>query len=175
LISSTPATALASRNASTDRPSNGSAAGIHTLVTPIGTLLLERNGDGLGGVRFGGEKVAVSADPLLLDAAGQLRAYFAGELREFELPLAPHGTPFQREVWAAVAAVPYGQTATYAQIAAAVGRPSACRAVGAANGRNPLPVIVPCHRVIGAAGALTGYGGGLDRKRSLLDLEAGAG
>jgi methylated-DNA-[protein]-cysteine S-methyltransferase len=116
-----------------------------------------------------------SSDPLLLDAADQLRAYFAGELREFDLPLAPRGTPFQREVWAAVAAVPYGRTATYSEIAAAVGRPSACRAVGAANGRNPLPVIVPCHRVIGAAGALTGYGGGLDRKRSLLDLEAVAG
>jgi O-6-methylguanine DNA methyltransferase len=126
-------------------------------------------------VRFGAERVAVSADPLLLDAACQLRAYFAGERRDFELPLAARGTPFQREVWAAVAAIPYGETAAYAQIAAAVGRPSACRAVGAANGRNPLPVIVPCHRVIGAAGALTGYGGGLDRKRSLLDLEAVAG
>ena len=126
-------------------------------------------------MRFGAEAAAVSADPLLLEAAGQLSAYFAGERREFDLPLAPRGTPFQREVWAAVAAVPYGETATYAQIAAAVGRPSACRAVGAANGRNPVPVIVPCHRIIGAAGALTGYGGGLDRKRSLLDLEAAAG
>ena len=125
-------------------------------------------------MRFGGERAA-SADPVLLDAADQLRAYFAGELREFELPLAPRGTAFQRQVWAAVSAVPYGSTATYSEIAAAVGRPDACRAVGAANGRNPLPVIVPCHRIIGAAGALTGYGGGLDRKRSLLDLEAAAG
>jgi methylated-DNA-[protein]-cysteine S-methyltransferase len=125
-------------------------------------------------VRFGGE-VAASADPLLLDAAHQLRAYFAGELREFELPLSPRGTAFQRQVWAAVSAVPYGSTATYSEIAAAVGRPSAFRAVGAANGSNPLPLIVPCHRIIGAAGALTGYGGGLDRKRSLLDLEAAAG
>jgi methylated-DNA-[protein]-cysteine S-methyltransferase len=125
-------------------------------------------------VRFGGEP-ATSTDPLLLDAADQLRAYFAGELREFDLPLAPHGTAFQRQVWAAVSAVPYGITATYSEIATAVGRPSACRAVGAANGRNPLPVIVPCHRVISAAGGLTGYGGGLDRKRSLLDLEAAAG
>jgi methylated-DNA-[protein]-cysteine S-methyltransferase len=125
-------------------------------------------------VRFGGAP-AVSSDPLLLDAADQLRAYFAGELREFDLPLAPRGTAFQREVWAAVASVPYGRTVTYSEIAGAVGNPSACRAVGAANGRNPLPVIVPCHRVIGAAGALTGYGGGLDRKRSLLDLEAAAG
>ena len=125
-------------------------------------------------MRFGGEAVA-SRDPLLLDAADQLRAYFAGELREFDLPLAPRGTAFQLQVWAAVSAVPYGRTATYSEIAAAAGRPSACRAVGAANGRNPLPVIVPCHRIVGAAGALTGYGGGLDRKRSLLDLEAVAG
>ena len=126
-------------------------------------------------MRFGDERTGRSADPLLLEAADQLRAYFAGELREFELPLAPRGTEFQRRVWTAVSAVPYGETATYAEIAAAVGRPTACRAVGAANGRNPLPVIVPCHRIIGAAGALTGYGGGLDRKRSLLDLERAAG
>jgi len=126
-------------------------------------------------VRFGAKAASVSADPLLLDAADQLRAYFAGKLREFDLPLAPRGTPFQLSVWDAVSAIPYGSTATYAEIAAAVGRPSACRAVGAANGRNPLPVIVPCHRVIGAAGALTGYGGGLERKRFLLDLEAAAG
>ena len=118
---------------------------------------------------------APSTDPLLLEAAEQLRAYFAGELREFDLPLAPDGTAFQRDVWDAVSAVPYGSTATYSDIAGAVGRPAACRAVGAANGRNPLPVIVPCHRVIGSAGGLTGYGGGLDRKRSLLDLEATAG
>lgn len=127
-------------------------------------------------MRFGGgAPAAASSDPLLIEAADQLRAYFAGELRDFDLPLAPRGTEFQREVWAAVSAIPYGETATYSEIAAAVGRPSARRAIGAANGRNPLPVIVPCHRVIGAAGALTGYGGGLGRKRSLLDLERAAG
>jgi len=131
-------------------------------------------------VRFGGDAAvgyesAASADPLLLDAADQLRAYFARELREFQIPLAPRGTAFQLDVWAAVAGIPYGSTASYSEIAAAVGRPSACRAVGAANGRNPLPVMVPCHRVVGAAGALTGYGGGLDRKRALLDLERAAG
>ncbi len=174
MTSSTRSTARASRNPTTDRPSNGSVAGIHTLNTPIGTLLPERNADGLSGVRFEGDR-AVSTDPLLLDAADQLRAYFAGELREFDLPLAPRGTEFQRQVWAAVSGIPYGATAAYSEIAAAIGRPSACRAVGAANGRNPLPVIVPCHRVIGAAGSLTGYGGGLDRKRSLLDLERAAG
>ncbi len=126
-------------------------------------------------MRFGGATAAISSDPLLLDAADQLRAYFAGELREFDLPLAPRGTEFQRQVWAAVSTIPYGATAAYSEIAAAIRRPSASRAVGAANGRNPLPVIVPCHRVIGAAGALTGYGGGLDRKRSLLDLERAEG
>jgi methylated-DNA-[protein]-cysteine S-methyltransferase len=126
-------------------------------------------------VRFGAETAAGSTDPLLLEAADQLSAYFGGELRDFDLPLAPRGTPFQLSVWDAVSAVPYGRTATYSEIAGAVGRPSACRAVGAANGRNPLPVIVPCHRIIGAAGGLTGYGGGLDRKRTLLDLEAAAG
>jgi methylated-DNA-[protein]-cysteine S-methyltransferase len=125
-------------------------------------------------VRFGGEQ-AVSTDPLLLDAAGQLRAYFAGELREFDLPLAPRGTTFQRRVWAAVSAIPYGRTTSYTEIAVEVCSPAARRAVGAANGRNPLPVIVPCHRVIGAAGGLTGYGGGVARKRALLDLEARAG
>jgi methylated-DNA-[protein]-cysteine S-methyltransferase len=125
-------------------------------------------------VRFAGEP-ASSDDPLLVEAAGQLRAYFARELREFDLPLAPSGTGFQRRVWDAVSAVPFGATASYAEIAAAIGTPSACRAVGAANGRNPLPVIVPCHRVVGSTGALTGYGGGLERKRALLDLEAHGG
>jgi methylated-DNA-[protein]-cysteine S-methyltransferase len=128
----------------------------------------------LSGVRFGAAETH-SADPLLLDAAEQLSAYFAGELRELDLPLAPAGTAWQRRVWDAVSAIPYASTASYSEIAAIVCTPAACRAVGAANGRNPLPVIVPCHRVIGAAGALTGYGGGLDRKRALLDLEASAG
>jgi methylated-DNA-[protein]-cysteine S-methyltransferase len=125
-------------------------------------------------VRFGGEPAA-STDPLLLEAAGQLTAYFEGRLRRFDLPLSPRGTGFQRRVWTAVAGIPYGETASYSEIAALVCTPRACRAVGAANGCNPLPVIVPCHRVIGAAGALTGYGGGLERKRALLDLETAAG
>jgi methylated-DNA-[protein]-cysteine S-methyltransferase len=113
-------------------------------------------------------------DPAALrEPAEQLQAYFAGELRAFDLPLAPHGTPFQREVWSALREIPYGSTISYAELAAAVGRPDAARAVGAANGRNPIAVVIPCHRVIGASGALTGYGGGLGRKRLLLDLEAG--
>jgi methylated-DNA-[protein]-cysteine S-methyltransferase len=105
-------------------------------------------------------------------AADQLAAYFAGRLTEFSLPLAPAGTPFQRRVWAALQAIPYGQTWSYGQLASKIGNPAAVRAVGLANGRNPIAVVIPCHRVIGSDGSLTGYGGGLDRKRFLLDLEA---
>ena len=101
----------------------------------------------------------------------QLAAYLAGDLREFDVALAPVGTPFQTQVWAALRRVPYGTTTTYGALAAAVGRPTAVRAVGAANGRNPYCLVVPCHRVVGADGSLTGYAGGLDRKRFLLDLE----
>jgi methylated-DNA-[protein]-cysteine S-methyltransferase len=145
---------------------------VHSVETPIGTLLLASDEHGLRSVEFDGRPDARPTDALLLEAAAQLRAYFAGELERFELPLSPGGTVFQRGVWSAVAAIPYGGTTTYAALAAGLGRPRACRAVGAANGRNPLPIVVPCHRVVGAAGALTGYGGGLERKRALLDLEA---
>jgi methylated-DNA-[protein]-cysteine S-methyltransferase len=105
-------------------------------------------------------------------AIAQLDAYFAGELTDFDLPLAPAGTAFQMRVWEALLQIPYGTTATYGEIAARIGQPTAMRAVGLANGRNPLAIVIPCHRVIGAGGGLTGYGGGLDRKRWLLDLEA---
>lgn len=103
--------------------------------------------------------------------AEQLSAYFAGELTEFDLPLTLRGTPFQKRVWGLLQEIPYGETATYGQLATELGKPSASRAVGLANGRNPISVIVPCHRVIGSTGDLTGYGGGLDRKRYLLDFE----
>ncbi|GAA4379242.1 methylated-DNA--[protein]-cysteine S-methyltransferase [Actinomadura verrucosospora] len=103
--------------------------------------------------------------------AAQLSAYFAGDLTEFELPLRLRGTPFQARVWAALQEIPYGETVTYGELAAEIGSPSASRAVGLANGRNPVGVIVPCHRVVGSTGSLTGYGGGLDRKRYLLDFE----
>jgi methylated-DNA-[protein]-cysteine S-methyltransferase len=106
------------------------------------------------------------------DVILQLDAYFAGRLRRFDLPLAPEGTPFQREVWSALTTIPYGETVSYGELARRVGRPTACRAVGAANGRNPIPIIIPCHRVIGADGSLTGFGGGLPIKRRLLLLEA---
>ncbi len=102
----------------------------------------------------------------------QLDAYFGGRLTDFDLSLAPQGTPFQMRVWQALTEIPYGSTASYGQIATRIGQPTAMRAVGLANGRNPLAIVIPCHRVIGASGTLVGYGGGLDRKRWLLDLEA---
>jgi methylated-DNA-[protein]-cysteine S-methyltransferase len=112
-------------------------------------------------------------DPAALaDVTAQLDSYFAGELTEFDVPLAPRGSEFQLRVWNALLEIPYGETASYGEIADAVGRPDAVRAVGATNGRNPIAVIIPCHRVIGADGSLVGYGGGLDRKRLLLELEA---
>jgi len=112
--------------------------------------------------------------PPLPEVRRQLAEYFAAERREFTLSLAPHGTAFERGVWRALAAIPYGETRSYAEVAMAIGRPTACRAVGRANGRNPIAVVIPCHRVIGSDGSLTGYGGGLELKRLLLDLE-GAG
>lgn len=109
--------------------------------------------------------------PLLKEAARQLESYFAGELKEFSLPLEPSGTDFMRQVWSALCEIPFGKTATYGEIAQRIGRPKAARAVGLANNRNPIPIFIPCHRVIGADGSLTGYAGGLDMKKKLLDLE----
>jgi methylated-DNA-[protein]-cysteine S-methyltransferase len=147
----------------------------HVVGSPLGELLLVGDGRALtrvdmspGDVPSGGRHVADA----FTDVEAQLRAYFAGELTEFDVPLAPSGTGFQLRVWAALLEIPYGQTATYGAVAARVGRPDALRAVGATNGRNPIAVIVPCHRVIGANGTLVGYGGGLHRKRLLLELEA---
>jgi methylated-DNA-[protein]-cysteine S-methyltransferase len=114
---------------------------------------------------------AVRDDEALAPAAGQLRDYFAGRRTRFELALSPHGTAFQQKVWLALREIPFGRTTTYGQIAVDLGHPTASRAVGLANGRNPIAVIVPCHRVIGANGSLTGFGGGLSRKRWLLDHE----
>jgi methylated-DNA-[protein]-cysteine S-methyltransferase len=105
----------------------------------------------------------------------QLDEYFAGRRRRFDLPLAPAGTPFQRQVWEALAAIPYGETRTYGEVARSLGRPDASRAVGAANGANPLPIVIPCHRVVGSDGSLTGFGGGLETKSALLELERGQG
>jgi methylated-DNA-[protein]-cysteine S-methyltransferase len=105
-------------------------------------------------------------------AAGQIEGYFAGTLTRFTLPLAPHGSVFQQRVWAALQEIPYGQTESYGALALRIGSPGAARAVGLANGKNPIGIVIPCHRVVGADGRLTGYGGGLDRKKQLLDLES---
>ncbi|MUL40303.1 methylated-DNA--[protein]-cysteine S-methyltransferase [Streptomonospora sp. PA3] len=156
---------------------------LYDLVpSPLGELLLIGDGEALTGLymdpheRFA-QQVATEwrRDPgALREAAEQLAAYFAGELREFSVALAPRGTAFQRTVWQALTTIPYGRTATYGEIAADIGRPGASRAVGMANNRNPISIVVPCHRVIGANGALVGYGGGISRKESLLGLERGA-
>jgi methylated-DNA-[protein]-cysteine S-methyltransferase len=150
------------------------------ISTPLGAMTLAATARGLAGAWFDGQAhhpgpLAAPVDgqqPWLQDAAAQLSAYFAGRLREFSLPLDAAGTPFQQAVWQALAAVPHGATTHYGAIALALGRPEAARAVGAAVGRNPLSLVVPCHRVLGRDGSLTGYAGGLDRKRALLALEA---
>jgi methylated-DNA-[protein]-cysteine S-methyltransferase len=151
------------------------------LETPIGWLLLAGSNDGLAHVRFPEGEDAAAPEPgwrrcdeSLRDAARQLVEYFAGERREFDLALAPRGTSFQLAVWRALAAIPYGETASYGEVARRLGRPSAARAVGAASGQNPLPIVVPCHRLVGSDGSLTGFAGGLDRKRALLSLEGTA-
>jgi methylated-DNA-[protein]-cysteine S-methyltransferase len=113
----------------------------------------------------------VCETPLLKVAAVQLQSYLRGELRQFSLPLAPAGTPFMQQVWACISKIPYGQTASYQEIAKLIGSPRAARAVGLANHRNPIPIFIPCHRVVGAGGSLTGYRGGLELKRRLLAIE----
>jgi methylated-DNA-[protein]-cysteine S-methyltransferase len=147
------------------------------VETPIGELLVLGTDEAVTEIHFGVRRQSRRFESdgsatALQEAAKQLRAYFAGKLREFDLPLAPKGTEFQRSVWTHLRAIPYGATTTYGAIAHAIGRPSAVRAVGAANGANPIPIVVPCHRVIGASGSLTGFGGGLGVKRWLLDHEA---
>jgi methylated-DNA-[protein]-cysteine S-methyltransferase len=125
--------------------------------------------------RPGQETFGPRDDSLFATAEDQLEAYFHGESKEFTLELRLTGTPFQRSVWSMLRTIPYGETRSYGELAEALGNPAASRAVGLANGRNPVGIIVPCHRVVGADGSLTGYGGGLDRKRRLLDFERGAG
>jgi methylated-DNA-[protein]-cysteine S-methyltransferase len=149
------------------------------IGTPLGRITLARTRDGLAGVWFEGQRHAPAQldcptqpdDPLLREAARQLADYWAGRRRHFELPLDAQGTPFQRGVWSALLSIGAGQTTTYGAVARAVGAPRAVRAVGAAIGRNPLSIVVPCHRVIGSDGSLTGYAGGLPRKTALLRLE----
>jgi methylated-DNA-[protein]-cysteine S-methyltransferase len=150
--------------------------------SPIGTLTLASNGSELTHVLMDTPRYGDSVkpdwisdptiEPLRL-AAEQLQAYFTGSLKTFDLPMSPRGTDFQRRVWLELCNIPYGETISYGELATRIGNPAASRAVGLANGSNPIAVIVPCHRVIGSGGKLVGYGGGLARKRLLLDLENG--
>jgi methylated-DNA-[protein]-cysteine S-methyltransferase len=144
-----------------------------TLQTPLGDAVLSGDGVAITGLSFATDapRDGRRDDAALGPAARQIAQYFARERTTFDLPLDLQGTDFERAVWAAVAAIGYGETATYGELAARIGHPGAARAVGAANGRNPVALIVPCHRVIGAGGALTGYAYGLERKRALLELE----
>ena len=148
--------------------------------TPIGTLLVAGDDTGLRLISFPAEAKKRRIEPswrrdqsAFSDVRGQLLAYFAGDLTEFDLPLAPDGTTFQLIVWDALKNIPYGTTISYGELARRIGRPNASRAVGAANGSNPLPIVIPCHRVIGSDGRLTGFGGGLPTKSALLSLERG--
>jgi methylated-DNA-[protein]-cysteine S-methyltransferase len=155
----------------------------HTVIdSPVGPLTLVGVDGALTGLYMDRQRYRPAAetfgdrDPApFTGAVAQLEDYFAGRLREFDVPLALTGTPFQRQVWDLLVSVPYGRTVTYGELARRLGRPSAARAVGLANGHNPVSIIVPCHRVVGATGDLTGYGGGLDRKRHLLDFERNLG
>lgn len=136
------------------------------------SISIETGPLGVRHVEFGGRGVENRTSALMLETLRQFRLYFAGELHLFDLPLEVVGTDFQKRVWSLLRGIPYGETRSYGQLAREMGAPRAMRAVGAANGRNPIPIIVPCHRVIGASGKLVGFGGGLDWKRFLLDLEA---
>lgn len=147
------------------------------LNSPLGVVVVGGSRNSVQGVWFEGPPTvgplpAGEARGPVAKAARQLEAYFEGRLRAFDLPLAPVGTPFQRRVWDELLKVPYGETVSYGDIARRIGHPTASRAVGAANGANPIPIIIPCHRAVGADGSLTGYGGGIERKRALLDLES---
>ncbi len=150
-----------------------------TVESPIGELLLVGDEHGLSGLFMQSQRYGPEHDPAwqrdpapFAGAANQLEEYFAGERTEFDLPLDARGTPFQQRVWALLRAIPFGETTTYGALARELGNPRTVRAVGLANGRNPLSIVVPCHRVIGADGTLVGFGGGLERKRALLAHEA---
>jgi methylated-DNA-[protein]-cysteine S-methyltransferase len=151
-----------------------------TIHSPIGPLLLSGDGESLQGLAMQGGPRPLAVDPrwqrqdnAFTEARGQLTEYFDGRRRSFDLDLGLAGNPFEQSVWQALRGIQFGTTTSYGALAERIGHPTAARAVGLANGRNPIAVIVPCHRVIGADGSLTGFGGGLERKRFLLDLEAG--
>jgi methylated-DNA-[protein]-cysteine S-methyltransferase len=140
--------------------------------SPVGPIWLAEENGALTDLRFKPvAEASLKETPLLREAQSQLERYFSGTLCRFDLPLSPAGTPFQKACWQALQTIPYGETRSYSDIAAAVGNPKACRAVGMANNKNPISIIVPCHRVIGKSGSLVGYGGGLENKEKLLELE----
>ncbi|WP_373484348.1 methylated-DNA--[protein]-cysteine S-methyltransferase [Acetobacterium sp.] len=142
--------------------------------TLLGKIVITENGHAITAVMFGESlpgEVNDSETPLLKQASSQLQEYFAGKRKKFDLPLQPKGTDFQQKVWKALQDIPYGAVVSYQDIARAIGNAKACRAVGGANNRNPIAIVIPCHRVIGSDGSLVGYGGGLEIKRQLLELE----
>jgi methylated-DNA-[protein]-cysteine S-methyltransferase len=148
------------------------------MASPLGALLLVRDGTGLRQIAFAKNGQPAGPQPewqedsaAFQEVAAQLKAYFAAQLKAFDLPLAPEGTPFQQLVWEELLKIPYGETISYGELAHRIGNPKASRAVGLANGSNPIPIVIPCHRVIGSNGKLTGYGGGLPIKEKLLALE----
>lgn len=141
------------------------------IASPVGVLTIEAQDGALTALHFGRRGQPQGQDDVLDEAERQLAEYFSGKRRAFSLPTRPHGTPFQLEVWAELGRIPFGQQRSYGQLAALIGRPKAARAVGGAAGRNPLGIIVPCHRLLAAGGGLGGFSGGLDAKRALLALE----
>jgi methylated-DNA-[protein]-cysteine S-methyltransferase len=145
------------------------------IDSPVGPLRLEAAGEALSRLVLRARAGSARPKPagVLAEAARQLEAYFSGRLRVFDLPLAPSGTPFQCDVWRALQDIKYGETWSYTDLARRIGRPTAVRAVGAANGQNPIPIVIPCHRVIGRDGKLVGFGGGIEMKRTLLAIEQG--
>lgn len=148
---------------------------VRTVETPFGPITLESSEEAVTRLGYGVATPSGGSSSVLDDASAQLMEYLRGERQSFDLPLAPEGTDFQRSVWAELLKIPYGETVSYGELARRLGKPSASRAVGAANGANPIAIIIPCHRVIDAKGQLHGYAGGLDRKRALLEIEhAGA-
>jgi methylated-DNA-[protein]-cysteine S-methyltransferase len=158
-----------------DAPPVGGGRGVSVqlaIPSPIGNLTLTASGRGLRRIDWGSRNEQEGESPILLESARQLQEYFAGNRRHFDLPLDLEGTPFRLRAWNALAEIPYGTTVGYREQAQRLGFPRAARAVGAANGSNPLPLVLPCHRVVGTNGALTGYGGGLEAKRWLLAHEA---
>ena len=148
------------------------------IDTPVGPLTVETDARAVRTIRFGRhadppfDPADAAFPPVMAQTVEELRRYFAGDLQRFTVPVDPAGTPFQRQVWTALQRIPYGTTCSYGELAAAIGRPTACRAVGMANHRNPIPILIPCHRVVGADGSLTGYASGLAIKSRLLQLEA---